>query len=131
MARSHPEINCSCFLSGGLLTRSSGLRHDFYQTPTTVIASFFLKKINKEKAKVEFRENQIVLDLVTTDVQPKRYKAEVPLYALIDAAKSTSKVLGTKLEVSLSKADGTSWPVLRGDEALTGEIVQVGRAGRA
>ncbi|KAG6008873.1 hypothetical protein E4U21_003684 [Claviceps maximensis] len=107
------------------------VRHDFYQTATQVIASFFLKKINKETAKVEFKDKQIALDLVTTDSPPKRYKTEVPLYGTIDAAKSTFKIFGTKLEVSIAKADGASWPVLRGDEALTGEILQVGRAGRA
>lgn len=72
-----------------------------------------------------------MLDLTTGDSPPKRYTAEVPLYGTIDATKSTHKILGTKLELTLAKADGASWPVLRGDEALTGEIVQVGRAGRA
>lgn len=106
-------------------------RHDFYQTPANVIASFFLKKINKETAKVEFGEKQLVLNLATTDALPKRYAAEVPLYAAIDKDKSSYKVLGTKLEVTFVKADGASWPVLRGDEALTGQILQIGRAGRA
>ncbi|XWW93086.1 hypothetical protein V2A60_001014 [Cordyceps javanica] len=107
------------------------VRHDFYQTPTSVIASFFLKKIDKETAKVDFKDKALALDLVTTDASPKRYTAEVPLYGAIDTAKSTHKILGTKLEVNLVKADGASWPVLRGDEALTGEILQIGRAGRA
>jgi hypothetical protein len=39
--------------------------------------------------------------------------------------------MGTKLELTLVKADGASWPVLRADEKLTGEIIQVGKAGRA
>jgi hypothetical protein len=108
-----------------------GNRHDFYQTPASVIASFFLKKINKEKAKVEFRDKEISLDLVTTDATPKRYTADVPLFGLIDTAKSTYKILGTKMEVNFVKADGASWPVLRGDEALTGEILQIGKAGHA
>ncbi|KAJ4151381.1 hypothetical protein LMH87_012083 [Akanthomyces muscarius] len=107
------------------------VRHDFYQTPASVIASFFLKKINKETAKVEFKDKALSLDLVTTDAPPKRYTAEVPLYGAIDTQKSTHKILGTKLEVNLVKADGASWPVLRGDEALTGQILQIGRAGRA
>ncbi|KAK4143217.1 cysteine and histidine-rich domain-containing protein [Dichotomopilus funicola] len=108
------------------------VRHDFYQTPSAVIASFFLKKINKDAAKVEFQEQTLVLDLPTTDAPvPKRYKASVPLYGLVDPAKSTFKILGTKLEVSLAKADGNSWPVLRSDDRLTGEILQIGRAGRA
>jgi len=107
-------------------------RSDFYQTPTAVIASFFLKKIDKEAAKVEFQERELVLDLPTTDAPvPKRYKAQVPLYGSIDTAKSSFKILGTKLEVSLVKADGSSWPVLRSDDRLTGEILQIGRAGRA
>lgn len=109
----------------------STVRHDFYQTPANVIASFFLKKIDKETAKVEFQEKQLVLDLTTTDSPPKRYKADVPLFATIDAEKSSFKILGTKLELSLVKSDGSSWPVLRSDDALTGEILQVGRAGRA
>ena len=106
-------------------------RHDFYQTPASVIASFFLKKINKDKAKVEFKSKQLVLDLVTMDQVPKRYRAEVPLFAAINPKSSSFKIFGTKLEVSLAKSDGQSWPVLRGDDKLTGEIFQVGRAGRA
>lgn len=106
-------------------------RHDFYQTPTTVITSFFLKKINKEAAKVEFGSSEVILDLPTTDNPPKRYKAVVPLFGAIDPGASTSKIMGTKLEVTFVKADGASWPVLRSDEARTGEIIQVGKAGRA
>ncbi|GAO15945.1 uncharacterized protein UV8b_02455 [Ustilaginoidea virens] len=106
-------------------------RHDYYQTATSVIASFFLKKIVKETAKVSFDDRHIMLDLVTADSPPKRLKAEIPLYGKIDPSKSTFKILGTKLEVSLGKADGASWPVLRSDEALTGEILQIGQAGRA
>lgn len=105
-------------------------RHDFYQTPTSVIASLFLK-IDKKMAKVRFGERQVVVDLTTSDAPPKRYRAEVPLFGPIDAAKSTHKVLGTKLELTLVKVDGAPWPVLRSDDALTGEILQVGRAGRA
>jgi hypothetical protein len=90
-----------------------------------------LKKIDKEKAKVEFRPSELDLDLVTTDTTPKRYKAVIPLFGLIDTKASAGKIMGTKLEVTFVKADGSSWPVLRSDEQRTGEIIQVGRAGRA
>lgn len=78
-----------------------------------------------------YKDRELELDLVTTDATPKRYKATVPLYGLIDTEKSSHKILGTKLELSLVKADGASWPVLRGDEQLTGEILQIGKAGLA
>ncbi|KAH8675318.1 HSP20-like chaperone [Xylariales sp. PMI_506] len=106
------------------------VRHDFYQTPSTVIASIFLKKIDKDKASVKFEAREIHLDLPTSDATPKRYKTIVPLYGEIDTDKSSFKIFGTKLEVILYKADGASWPVLRSDDRLTGEILQVGRAGK-
>lgn len=105
-------------------------RTDFYQTPSSVIASFFLKKIDKSTAKVVFTQSSIQLDLPTSDSPPKRYRTEVPLFGGIDPEKTTYKVLGTKLEVTLAKAEVSSWPVLRADDRLTGEILQVGRAGK-
>ncbi|GAW12364.1 hypothetical protein ANO14919_017300 [Xylariales sp. No.14919] len=106
------------------------VRHDFYQTPTTIIASFFLKKIDSARAAVKFNTKSLDLDLPTNEPAPKRYKTSVPLFGEIDPQKSTFKILGTKLEVGLYKVDGTSWPVLRSDDQRTGEILQVGRAGR-
>lgn len=106
------------------------VRNDFYQTPTTVIASFYLKKIDKAKAKVEFSSpTALDLDLPTSD--NKRYVATIPLFASIDQKASQFKIMGTKLELTLVKTDGSSWPVLRSDDTLTGEIIQVGRPGRA
>ena len=80
---------------------------------------------------MDFAHTELTLDLPTTDAPPKRYKAVVPLYAAIDTAASSFKIMGTKLEVNFVKADGTSWPVLRSDEQRTGEIIQVGKAARA
>lgn len=99
------------------------VRHDFYQTATTVITSFFLKKINKDRATVEFGSQQLTLDLPTTDPTPKRYKAVVPLFGVIDPEASSFKIMATKLEVTFVKADGTSWPVLRSDEADRKSVV--------
>ena len=71
----------------------------------------------------------ISLDLPTAD--QKRYEKELPLFGPINQAKSTYKIMGTKLELTLSKADGVSWPMLRSDEQRSSEIIQVGQAGRA
>jgi CS domain len=119
---------CSAVLN--ISKAKQGVRNDFYQTPTTVIVSFYLKKIDKAKAKVEFSSpTSLDLDLPTSD--NKRYFQTIPLFAPIDQKASQFKIMGTKLELTLAKADGSSWPVLRGDEVGTGEIIQVGRAGRA
>ncbi|KAI9710911.1 MAG: hypothetical protein M1820_002346 [Bogoriella megaspora] len=105
------------------------VRHDFYQTPSTVIASLYLKKINKDTSKVTFTDSTTIdLDLHTLD--NKSYRTSMPLFAPIDTEKSKFKIMGTKLEFELAKADGQGWPVLRADERQTGEIIQTGRAGR-
>ena len=106
------------------------IRHDFYQTPTTIHASLYLKKISKADAKISFSSpTTIELDLPTTD--SRRYKTSLPLYAPVNIEKSAWKIMGTKLELTLIKADGQSWPVFRADERRTGEIIQLGKAGRA
>ncbi|MCJ1292895.1 hypothetical protein MMC34_004448 [Xylographa carneopallida] len=115
---------------GGGEERVENVKHDFYQTPTTVHASLYLKKISKANATISFSSPTTVeLDLPTSD--NRRYKSLVPLYAPIDPEKSAWKIMGTKMELTLVKADGQSWPVLRADERRTGEIIQVGKAGRA
>jgi hypothetical protein len=66
--------------------------------------------------------------LITSD--KKRYSTEMSLFAPIDPEKSSFKIMGTKLELTLEKADGSGWPVLKADDPHTGEIIQAGRAGR-
>lgn len=105
------------------------VRNDFYQTSTSVVASLFLKKIERSTAVIEFQPTQVKLDLRTTDC--KRYQTELPLFATIKPEESRFRILGTKLELTLAKADGASWPVLRSDDKPTGEIIQAGRAGVA
>lgn len=106
------------------------VRNDFYQTATTVIASLYLKKIDKATSTVAFVDAETVkLDLRTAD--RKRYEVDMVLYGPIKPEESSFKIMGTKLELTLAKADGRGWPVLRATDPHTGEIIQAGRAGRA
>jgi hypothetical protein len=105
------------------------VRTDFYQTPIQVIASIYLKKIDKDKSGVEFKDEKTVyLDLRTQD--GKKYTGKFELYGVIDPGKSSYRISPAKLELTLAKADGYGWPVLRADDTPTGEIIQSGRAGR-
>lgn len=106
------------------------VRNDFYQTATTVIASLYLKKIDKERSKVDFGEDgkTVELDLHTSD--KKHYKRSIELFGSIEPRSSKFKIMGTKLELTLVKKDGMGWPVLKADDPHTGEIIQAGRAGR-
>lgn len=86
--------------------------------------------MDKQRAKIDFATPvEVILDLPTADM--KRYKTTLPLFAPIDIAKSTAKVMGTKVELTLIKLEVASWSALRSDEERTNEITQIGPAGRA
>lgn len=110
----------------------SEVRNDFYQTPNTIIVSFYLKKIDKTRAKVDFRSDGsgVDLDLPTSD--GKRFTKAIDTWQEIDSEKSQSKIMGTKLEMTFTKKEGgLGWPVLRKDDQDHGKRIQVGRAGTA
>ena len=106
------------------------VRNDFYQTTSNVIVSFYLKNIDKDKAKVDFSQDGSSVDLDLPTQDGKRFMRNVPLFAQIDPEKSQFKIMGTKLELNLAKADASSWGALRSDEKGTGVRIQLGRAGR-
>lgn len=106
------------------------VRNDFYQTAGGVIVSFYLKKIDKERARVEFKDDGLEIDLDLPTSDGKRFKGTIPLFATIDPQASKFKIMGTKLELELVKKDGTSWSALRSDEQGKGHRIQIGRAGR-
>lgn len=106
------------------------VRNDFYQTASSVIASLYIKKIVKGRSKVEFLDaNTVDLDLHTSD--SKRYNTSMELFGPIKPEDSTYKIMGTKVELTLAKADAQGWPVLRASDPHTGAIIQAGRAGHA
>lgn len=108
------------------------VRNDFYQTPNTLIVSFYLKKINKERAKIDFLQDGsgIDLDLPTSD--GKRFSKRVETWKDLVPEKCKAKILGTKLEMELYKKEGgLGWPMLLKGGRETGERIQVGKALRA
>ncbi|TNY22477.1 chord-domain-containing protein [Rhodotorula diobovata] len=83
-------------------------RTDHYQTPRTVIVSVFGKQADKEKSSVKFEAEAMHVDLILP--ARKRFTKSFPLYGPIDPASSAFKILGTKCEITLAKADARSWP---------------------
>ncbi|GAA6006408.1 hypothetical protein JCM11491_004944 [Sporobolomyces phaffii] len=85
-------------------------RIDHYQTPRQVIVSAFGKQADKEKSSVTFETESMTIDLVLPS--NKRFTRTLSLYGPIDPSTSTYKILGTKCEIVLSKADARSWPTV-------------------
>lgn len=95
-------------------------REDFYQTQQTCVLAVFAKKIDKSSVHVAFSPRDLHIEF-TFDPQ-KRYAATIPLYEEIEPAASRYEILSTKLEITMRKANGASWPVLRPDPNVTDRI---------
>ncbi|KAK9461139.1 uncharacterized protein V1516DRAFT_675105 [Lipomyces oligophaga] len=100
---------------------------DFYQTPSTVIVSVFAKKCEADKSSIEFKADSVSLNLF--HLGNKRFKTTFQLYGPIDPEKSKYKIMGTKVELSLVKANGLSWSGLRAGESGAG-MIRFGVSGR-
>jgi CS domain len=95
-------------------------REGFYQTQLTCVLSIFARNIDSSTVKVTFLPRQLDISFVFDG--KKRYAAEIPLYEEIDPAESKYTVLSMKLEITMKKANSSSWPVLRPDPNVTERV---------
>ena len=93
------------------------IKHDWYQTETTVVVEVRIKGLANDKVHVNFQPR----DLSVTAAIPGRdseYCLEIDLAHEIQPEKCTFRVLSTKLEIKMLKKDGIRWTVLEGEDPL-------------
>lgn len=95
-------------------------RIDHYQTLDKIQISVFAKKVDKEQSSVKIEADKVHLDLHLPE--NKRFTKTVELFGVIIPDKSSFMVLGTKVELSLQKADNRSWTVLEKTDRDLGNI---------
>lgn len=87
------------------------VRHDWYQSPTGVDISLFIKNVPKDKVKVDFGENSVSVSFPLATGSEFVYDFD-PLFGTIDQKKSTFRVFGTKIEINLVKELEGKWDTL-------------------
>jgi hypothetical protein len=83
-------------------------RTDWYQSASKIVVSLFAKKLDKERTVVTIEPRYLKADLVYQD--GRETSVTYCLLAPVVPDTSTHKVMSTKLEVSLTKADALPWP---------------------
>jgi len=87
--------------------------HDWYQTETQVVVEVRIKKLKPEECKIEIGETN--LSVTASLPTGSEYSLELDLAHPVVPAQSGYKVLSTKVEVKLRKAEGVRWATLEGD----------------
>ena len=101
----------------GVQTPASKIRHEWYQTPDTVVVSLFAKGVPKDKAIIEFQRRTLSISFPLPTGSDYEFNLD-PLYAPIDHTSSTFRILSTKIELILKKTKaGQKWAFLEGSEA--------------
>jgi len=99
-------------------TPVSKIRHDWYQTNTNVIITILAKGVPKDSVTTTIVPNSVSLSFPTASGSTYDFSLE-PLFAPVDQSASSSRVLSTKIEISLKKTvEGQKWPALENNKAV-------------
>jgi suppressor of G2 allele of SKP1 len=116
-------------------TPKEKVRHEWYQSPTTVTISIFAKGIPKEQAEIIIAEGSVRISLPTPQQQTNKSQLEVsfpiaasnstydytvqPLFSAVDTSKSSFRVTPHKIEILLQKSKpGLKWSSLEGTDPI-------------
>merc|ERR1711931_393147 len=94
------------------------IKHDWYQTETTVVVEVRIKGLDKDQVTVEFQPRELSVSALIPQRNNTEYNLEIDLAHEIQPERCTFKVLSTKLEIKMLKKDGIRWTVLEGDDPL-------------
>ncbi len=91
------------------------IKHDWYQTETTVVVEVRLKGCDREAVKCDFGPATLSVSAPVPGGDGSEYSLELDLCHPVLPEQCSFKVLSTKIEVRLRKAEGIRWSDLEGD----------------
>ena len=93
------------------------IRHDWIQNNDIVTVTLYCKGLQKDETEVDITSTSLEVDFPLSNESTYSLSLS-PLFANIDADKSAYKILSTKAEFTLVKAEpGRKWSSLEGSEA--------------
>ncbi|CDU23228.1 related to SGT1-subunit of SCF ubiquitin ligase complex [Sporisorium scitamineum] len=93
-------------------------RFDFYQTDTVVTVSIFVKAASQDNLQVDIGKRSLNVKAVSSSTGSEYLLRIDPLFSTVDVTSSSYKVLSTKIDVILHKAQpGTRWLQLQAESS--------------
>lgn len=104
--------------TGVVQTPAEKIRHDWYQSTTSITFTLLAKGVPKEKTSIDIQPRSLAISFPLANDSVYDFSLD-PLYAPIDAAASTSHIMSTKIEIVLKKAQpGQKWHALESSEPV-------------
>lgn len=89
------------------------ISHDWYQTETHVVVEVRIKKLSADQCKVDMGDT--TLSVTAKLPTGSEYSLELDLAHPVLSLQSSYKIMSTKIEIKLKKAEGVRWAALEGD----------------
>lgn len=87
------------------------IREDWYQSNQDIIITIYAKNIKQDQLNIKFDVSSVTVSFPNSENSEYNYTLD-PLYDTISQEKSSFKVYGTKLEITLVKQKAGKWPTL-------------------
>lgn len=93
-------------------SKSIKCRLDWHQTATQVVVSVYAKVYHYKRSTVRLHPTRLVICLVFPQQNNHEYNVDMELRGIVDVSKSKVQMFGTKVEITLAKAEPGHWPKL-------------------
>jgi len=87
-------------------------RYDWHQTATNVIVSIYAKMYHYANSIIEVNPIRLHVNLVFPEQENAKFDLDLELRGVIDVNKSTAQMYGSKVEITMQKAEPGSWAKL-------------------
>lgn len=88
---------------------SVACRWDWHQTPSTVVVAVYCKNYDYKKSFVKVNPVRLIVKLIFPLQNNAEFNIDVELRGLIDVSKTSATMFGTKIEITMPKAESGHW----------------------
>lgn len=99
-------------------------RWDWHQTPATVVVVVYAKNYDYKRSFVKINPVRLIVKLVFPQQGNAEFNIDLELRGVIDVSKASANMFGTKLEISMPKAEGGHWTMLDFPRETTREEIE-------
>ncbi|KAH8416677.1 hypothetical protein KR222_006363 [Zaprionus bogoriensis] len=87
-------------------------RYDWHQTAANVVVAVYAKKYHYAQSLVEVNPIRLHVSLLFPEQENAKFELDLELRGIINVAKASVHMYGTKVEITLPKLEPGSWPKL-------------------
>jgi cysteine/histidine-rich domain-containing protein len=84
-------------------------RWDWHQTATNVVVAVYAKNYDYKKSFVKLNPIRLIVKLVFPLENNAEFNIDIELRGIVDVEKSSAKMYGTKIEITMPKVHGGQW----------------------